>query len=521
MSKEITRRKFITQATSTLGIASLLTPRILFAQEKDVNFDNVRNNIKKAVTAGLPPSLAVAVAKDGKIIWEEAFGWANREKRIPATVDTRYAIASVSKPLTALGVMVLVERGLIKLDDSVSKFLGNIKLTANEEDAATVTIKHLLQHTSGLPRHWRNFYSDESEVPPKLAETISRYGILVNAPGTQHLYTNLGYGLLAYIIEQVSRMPFSEFMRKDVFQPLGMTNTSIENESRIFRPAANLYASDGAAIPYYVSDESGAMSATSSVHDIIKFGMFHLKETSPGQRQIIKSETIDLMAQNKFITGTEGGIQSTDWFYSLGWVGREKSQYSYYNLAHSGDAPGVSALLVILPTERIAIATIANARFVDLIYTVADDVLDSLLPDNKKMREADPSAKPLSNTQFKPTEELLGNWAGEIKTYSGIIPITMKFQTDGDVHVKLEGQLQTILSNITYENKKITGRCHGTITTPDAMRKPHQLRFVLNHKGSELSGTVHAQSSVGAVAKGTPGRDYFALASWVKLNKKV
>jgi hypothetical protein len=70
------------------------------------------------------------------------------------------------------------------------------------------------------------------------------------------------------------------------------------------------------------------------------------------------------------------------------------------------------------------------------------------------MREADPSAKPPSNTQFKPTEDLLGSWTGEIKTYSGIIPITMKFQTDGDVYVKLEGQLQTILSNISYENKR-------------------------------------------------------------------
>jgi CubicO group peptidase (beta-lactamase class C family) len=107
-----------------------------------------------------------------------------------------------------------------------------------KEMRQAVTIKHLLQHTSGLPRHWRNFYSDEGETPPKLAETISRYGILVNAPGTQHLYTNLGYGLLAHIIEQVSRMPFSEFMRKEVFQPLGMLNTSIENESRISRPAA-------------------------------------------------------------------------------------------------------------------------------------------------------------------------------------------------------------------------------------------------------------------------------------------
>ena len=221
------------------------------------------------------------------------------------------------------------------------------------------------------------------------------------------------------------------------------------------------------------------------------------------------------MKSDKFITGGDS-------FYSLGWLGREKSAHSYYTLAHSGDAPGISALLMILPTERIAVATIANARFVDLIYTVADDVLDALLPANKKMRESDPSNQPPTETAAPPKfpENLTGEWTGEIETYEGKIPLAMRFQPDGTAHVKLDGQLETILTNIALEDGKISGRCHGTITTADAMRRPHQLRFVLKHENDLLSGTVHAQSSTGAVAKNTPPRDYFALASWARLVKK-
>ena len=177
---------------------------------------------------------------------------------------------------------------------------------------------------------------------------------------------------------------------------------------------------------------------------------------------------------------------------------------------------------MILPTERIAIATIANARFVDLIYTVADDALDALLPANKKMRESDPSNQPPTAIAAPPKfpENLRGEWAGEITTYDGKIPLTMRFQPDATARVRLDGQLETILTHIALENGKISGRSHGTITTADAIRRPHHLRFVLKHENDLLSGTVHAQASTGAVAKNTPPRDYFALASWAQLVKK-
>lgn len=517
MANIISRRTFLQASTvAGFGATSLFGFQQSFDNKNNFNFDEIRNKIKKEVSDGSPMSLVVAVAKDGKIIWEEAFGWADREQKIPATVKTRYPVASVSKPLTALGIMVLVERGLVNLDDPVKEFLGDLKLTAYEGEAETVTIKHLLQHTSGLPRHWHTFYADENETPLKFEETIHRYGILVNVPGAEHLYTNLGYGLLAHIIERISGKTFSEFMLREVFLPLNLNDTTIENATRISRPTAALYNADGTFVPRYTVDDLGSMSVVSSVQDIIKFGMFHLKTNQLGQKQIIKAESIDRMMREK---QTIGDLDSADYFYALGWNGREKSTHSYYNLGHSGDAPGISSLLTILPDEKIAVATIANTRFSDLIYTVSDDILDALLPDNKKMRESDPTLKPKDTPIFKMTGDLLGQWTGEIKTYSGTIPSVMTFQPDGDIHFKLEGQLETLVSQIRFESGKLTGRCMGTITTEDAMHRPHQLRFVLKLKGGILSGTVHAQSSTGSQAKNLPKRDYFALASRITLTK--
>src|SRR4026209_469353 len=93
-------------------------------------FAPLRTSLQRQLVDQQVPSLAVAVAKDGKIIWEEGFGWADRENRLPATEHTLYSLASISKPITATGLMVLVERGLIDLDRPINDYLGEAKLRA-------------------------------------------------------------------------------------------------------------------------------------------------------------------------------------------------------------------------------------------------------------------------------------------------------------------------------------------------------------------------------------------------------
>jgi CubicO group peptidase (beta-lactamase class C family) len=183
----------------------------------DDRFESVRNLIRKQLTDEQLPSLAVAVAVDGKAIWEEGFGWADRENRIPATEHTLYSLASISKPFTATALMILRERGKIDLDRAVNDYLGEAKLRGRAGDAAGATVRRVANHTSGLPLHYQFFYEDEPYREPLMDDTIMRYGILVNPPGKVYQYSNLGYGILDRIISNVSGRSYADYMRTDVF----------------------------------------------------------------------------------------------------------------------------------------------------------------------------------------------------------------------------------------------------------------------------------------------------------------
>src|SRR3712207_4301406 len=121
-------------------------------------FDTVRAVIRRAVDDGLP-SIAVAVAKDGRIVWEEGFGMADRERGVPAGPHTMYSLASISKPFTATGLMKLVERGRVHLDRPVNDYLGGGRLTGLAGEASQATVRRVLSHTAGLPLHWQFFYT--------------------------------------------------------------------------------------------------------------------------------------------------------------------------------------------------------------------------------------------------------------------------------------------------------------------------------------------------------------------------
>src|SRR5438045_1837670 len=113
-------------------------------------FDSVRDSIRRQLVETQAPSIAVAVAKDGRIIWEQGFGWADREKRIAAGEHTMYSLASISKPITATGLMTLVQAGKIDLDRPVNEYLGNAKVRGRAGDAAQATVRRIANHSSGL-----------------------------------------------------------------------------------------------------------------------------------------------------------------------------------------------------------------------------------------------------------------------------------------------------------------------------------------------------------------------------------
>ena len=176
ISKRGAASRFLILALASAITASLAPTTPLAAQrasvaQKDagipaVALDSLRAHIRRLMDSTGTASIAVAVARNGRIIWEEGFGFADIERRTPATPTTLYSMASISKPLTATGVMKLVEQGKIDLDRPANDYLGSAKITGLAGSASDATVRRVMSHTAGLPLHYRFFYEGRIGHPP-------------------------------------------------------------------------------------------------------------------------------------------------------------------------------------------------------------------------------------------------------------------------------------------------------------------------------------------------------------------
>ncbi len=462
-------------------------------------FDAVRATIHGQVDRGDVPSIAIAVARDGKIVWEEGFGWADRERRIRATGHTMYSLASISKPFTATGLMVLVERKLIDLDRPVNDYLGRARVRGRAGDAEQATVRRVANHTSGLPLHYHFFYADEPFRPPAMDETIRRYGNLVTVPGERYEYSNLGYGVLDYVISRASGRPYADFMREEVFAKLGLTRTSVHVPPELEKFQAIRYGSDGRPIPFYDFDHRGASAVYASAHDLVRFGMFHLKAHLPGQKAILSDESIDAMQTRTAMSGTRSG-------YGIGWAIGD-SATGYRVVSHTGGMGGVATGLYLIPTEKVAVAVLANCM-APLPQRLADEILAALLP--KWKIGSPPPFRPAPG--FRPVEELVGVWSGAICTYEAELPFTMRIAQSGQIDVQLSGK-KTVLSEVRWQDGLLSGRFSGDIATEDANRRPYFIQLSLKLRGDVLNGAATAIS--------LPGRRLGnALTQWAELKRQ-
>jgi CubicO group peptidase (beta-lactamase class C family) len=421
------------------GLIALLFLGTACAQPRD-NFDVARSHIREQLVEQSIPSIAVAVAHHGKIVWEEGFGWANREERIPATADTLYCLASVSKPITATGVMTLVQAGKIDLDQPLNNYLGNAKVQGRVADAAGATVRRVANHCAGLPTHVQFFYSDEPYRRPSYDETILRYGNLLAIPGERFVYSNLGYGILGYVAARVSGESYEDFMRDAVFRKLGMTHTSVGVGPGLERFQAIRYDETGAPLPNYTLDTPGASEVFSSAHDLVRFGMFHLKDHLTDQNPILSDASLDEMHRPTRMDSDEGlgDIRSG---YGIGWYALDRPD-GYRVLSHDGGMPGVTTILALVPSEDLAVVVLANAHA--HIVQIENDIMKAVLP-NWKIPTQQRQSVTATPSQQQPAEALLGTWNGTLHTYQAETPILLKVLPGGEAHVKLGSQPEALV----------------------------------------------------------------------------
>ncbi len=467
-------------------------------------FDSVRELIKSTLVDEQIPSVTVAVARHGEIIWEEGFGWADRENRRPATEHTMYSIASISKPITATGIMVLVEQGKLDLDKPANEYLGDAKLVAHVGDASDATLRRLANHTSGLPLHYQFFYADQPYRRPPMDESIRRYGQLVTAPGERYQYANFGYGVMDYVIERTSGMSYAEFMRREVFLPLGMTHTSVDIGPGLEEHQAIRYAPDQTPLPFYDFDHPGASAVFSSAHDLLRFGMFHLKQRGEDQRAILSDATIEQMQKPTAENGPSSG-------YGIGWSISTADGPTI--VSHTGGMGGVRTMLMLVPEEKIVVVALCNFS-TQFPIRLSREVLATLLPEHAEKLRSGNNNNGEQNSAFEPPAELLGHWSGHVHTYEGDRPIELWFKESGDIHVRFNGQLKTLLSEPRFTDGSVRGIFAGDIATPDANRRPYHLHLSVKLRGEVLNGSLAAISLPG-------NRAGNALSHWIEVKKQI
>lgn len=469
----------------------------LDAQAAD-RFEQIRGYIRAALKEESIPSVSVAVAHNGKIVWEEGFGWANLERQVPATEHTMYSLASISKPMTATGLMTLVAAGKIDLDAPANDYLGAAKLRARVGDAQSATVRRVANHTAGLPLHYQFFYADEPFKRPSMDETLLRYGNLVTAPGERYEYSNLGYGVIDYLIERVSGQSYADFMRGRVFRPLGMTRTSVDIGPGLEPYAATRYAPDGTPLPFYDFDHPGASAVFSSAHDLVRFGLFHLREKLPDQQQILTDASIVEM-QRQTATEPDGSG------YGVGFSIWKKDGYRLFG--HSGAMGGASTQMRLYPEQRLAIVVLSNASG-NLPAKVANRIANVLLPG---WTVPQPKTQP-QPAAFVAPAGLRGTWTGSVSSYTKELPVQLTFQPDGDVHAKFADQLTTLVNNPHFADGIFTGELAARIGTPDTEHYEYKVALSLTLRDGVLNG--------GACALGVDlPRERNALTHWIELRR--
>jgi CubicO group peptidase (beta-lactamase class C family) len=315
----------------------------------------VEGAARRALAASTTPGLAVALVYHGQVVWVAGYGVADRTTGQPVTAATRFQAASLSKPVTAWGVLRLVESGRIGLDEPVVGHLRRWRPPPSPFDADGLTVRRLLSHTAGLSVHGYVGQTSDRPLPSIEASLAGETGDgfpveLLAAPGRGWLYSGGGYSVLQLLVEELTGRPFADYLQAEVLDPLGMTASSLQ-WSRTFE-TARPHDADGRAIPDFVFAEQAAAGLVTTAPDLARFLAAALADPrgEPPGRGVLSPAGVRLALTAAPATEGRWGLG-----YGLGLTpGGDRLAY------HEGANRGWRAGLALLPNRRAGIALLAN-----------------------------------------------------------------------------------------------------------------------------------------------------------------
>lgn len=342
------------------------------------------------------PGAAVAVVRNGEIVYKHGYGFANLEYDIPIGPATVFHVASVSKQFTAMSILLLEQQGKLSIDDDIHKYLPEMA-----DFGAKITLRHLLNHTSGIRDHWdlvrmAGWRMDDVITQRQLLSMLFHQKELNFAPGSEHLYCNSGFTLLAEIVRRVSGRALPDFARDAIFQPLGMTHTHFHiDHEMVVKNRAYSYQPDGrefklAALNYA---NVGATSLFTTVEDLAQWAHnFELPRVGDAAL-IARMETPGLLNSGKKLDYACGIVVSE--FRGLRMV------------QHSGGDAGYRSQITMFPDEKFSVVVLSNlatAQPGQLALKVAGIYLADRFPKPEEKRPAPAAEQPRKYEKLTPEQ---------------------------------------------------------------------------------------------------------------------
>ncbi len=293
---------------------------------------------------------SILVARDGNVILKKGYGYANREWNAPNNPDTKFRIASVTKPFTAVLILQLVAANKLDLHKPITTYLKSYP----KEQGSLITIHHLLNHTSGLIR---DVSSDKKQFhrPKQLVDLFSKEALLFQ-PGERFEYSNCGYILLGHLIETICRKSYKDVLHEKIFQPLNMQNSGYYRHRLILENRSSGYSNN--FMDYRNSnyrDFSNAYSAGaiySTVEDLLLFDQALYTEI------LLPKKLMDIAFTKQVADTKYGGHYGYGWEIIEKTVGNTESKIE--TISHSGSLPDYCSIFTRIPSTNTTIILLAN-----------------------------------------------------------------------------------------------------------------------------------------------------------------
>jgi D-alanyl-D-alanine carboxypeptidase len=363
-----------------LAVALLMfgSPAAAQAPERAALLIRIDSVVEAEMKKAKVPGMSVAVQRGGDVLLAKGYGIADLEHGVPATVETVYRIGSITKQFTATATMRLVEQGKVGLQDEITKYLPNYPTQGHK-----VTIHHLLTHTSGIksytslgPKFWGEAALHDLD-DEKMLELFKNEPFDFD-PGAKYLYNNSAYYLLGVVIKQVTGMPYADYVKKTIFEPLGLRNTLYCDERPIVPHRAQGYeVRDGQMVndgPISMNTPGAAGALCSNVLDLLAW-----------QRAFNADRLVNAASRRLMTTKTTLTDKSeTSYGYGLGLGDLE----GHRSIAHGGGINGFISQLSHFPDDSLTVVVLGNtgsAPSSRVASTIARLVLGLPLPKPKDL----------------------------------------------------------------------------------------------------------------------------------------